>query len=60
LGVDCVPVALNSGVYWTGFLKRPGTIVLQFLEPIAPGLKRGAFMALLETRIETATERLLP
>jgi len=60
LGVECVPVALNSGVYWTGFLKRPGTIVLEFLEPIAPGLKRDAFMALLERRIETATNRLLP
>jgi 1-acyl-sn-glycerol-3-phosphate acyltransferase len=60
LGVDCVPVALNSGVYWTGFLKRPGTIVLQFLEPIGPGLKRAAFMGLLESRIETATARLLP
>jgi len=60
LDVDCVPVALNSGVYWTGFLKRPGTIVLQFLEPIAPGLKRGAFMTLLEKRIEGATNQLLP
>jgi 1-acyl-sn-glycerol-3-phosphate acyltransferase len=59
-GVACVPAALNSGVYWTGFLKRPGTIVLEFLEPIAPGLKRDAFMSLLETRIETATNRLLP
>jgi len=60
LGVACVPVALNSGVYWTGFLKRPGTIVLEFLEPIGPGLKRDAFMRLLEDRIETATNRLLP
>jgi 1-acyl-sn-glycerol-3-phosphate acyltransferase len=60
LGVDCVPVALNSGVYWTGFLKRPGTIVLQFLEPIPPGMKRDAFMTLLESRIETATTELLP
>ena len=60
LDVSCVPVALNSGVYWTGFLKRPGTIVLEFLEPIAPGLKRDAFMGLLENRIETATNRLLP
>ena len=60
LGAACMPVALNSGVYWTGFLKRPGTIVLEFLEPIAPGLKRDAFMGLLETRIETATNRLLP
>ena len=60
LKVPCVPVALNSGVYWTGFIKKPGTIVLEFLEPIAPGLKRDAFMALLESRIETATNRLLP
>lgn len=60
LGVDCVPVALNSGAYWTGFLKRPGTIVLQFLEPIPPGLKRDAFMAQLEGRIESATNALLP
>ena len=60
LDVACVPVALNSGVYWTGFLKHPGTIVLEFLEPIPPGLKRGAFMALLEQRIETATSAILP
>ena len=59
LGVECVPVALNSGVYWTGFLKRPGTIVLQFLEPIPPGLKRDAFMVLLQERIEDATTALL-
>jgi 1-acyl-sn-glycerol-3-phosphate acyltransferase len=60
LDVACVPVALNSGVYWTGFLKRPGTIVLQFLEPIGPGLNRDAFMTLLEQRIEAATTALLP
>jgi 1-acyl-sn-glycerol-3-phosphate acyltransferase len=60
LDVPCVPVALNSGVYWTSFLKHPGTITLEFLEVIGPGLKRGAFMALLEKRIETATNALLP
>ena len=59
LGVDCVPVALNSGVYWTGFLKHPGTIVLQFLEPIPPGLKRDAFMTRLQDRIEAATAAIL-
>jgi 1-acyl-sn-glycerol-3-phosphate acyltransferase len=59
LEVPCVPVALNSGVYWTGFLKRPGTIVLEFLEPIPPGLKRGPFMTLLQSRIEQATSKLL-
>jgi 1-acyl-sn-glycerol-3-phosphate acyltransferase len=60
LDVPCVPVALNSGVYWTSFLKYPGTITLEFLEVIPPGLKRGEFMALLEQRIETATTALLP
>jgi 1-acyl-sn-glycerol-3-phosphate acyltransferase len=59
LAVPCVPVALNSGVYWTGFLKKPGTIVLAFLEPIPPGLKRVEFMSLLQDRVETATNSLL-
>jgi 1-acyl-sn-glycerol-3-phosphate acyltransferase len=59
LGVACVPVALDSGRHWQGFFKYPGTISLQFLEPISPGLKRAAFMRELEERIETATDRLL-
>ena len=60
LDVACVPVALNSGAYWTGFIKRPGTIVLEFLPAIPPGLKRRDFMTALEMRIETATTALLP
>ncbi len=59
LGVACVPVALNSGRYWQGFLKRPGTIVIEFLPAIPPGLDRRAFMATLQDRIETATAKLL-
>jgi 1-acyl-sn-glycerol-3-phosphate acyltransferase len=59
LNVVCVPVALDSGRYWQGFAKSPGTISLQFLEPLPPGLKRRDFMARLEDRIETATNRLL-
>src|SRR3546814_16645927 len=34
------------------FLKRPGTITLEFLPPIAPGLPRKAFLARLEAAIE--------
>ena len=60
LDVPCVPAALNSGAYWTSFFKYPGTITLQFLEPLPPGLKRGEFMALLEERVERATDALLP
>lgn len=59
LGVTCVPVALNSGRYWKGFYKYPGTIVLEFLPAIAPDLNRATFMHELETRIEDATARLL-
>lgn len=59
LGVACVPVALDSGRYWQGFAKHPGTISLEFLEPIPPGLKRREFMTMLEQRIEDATDRML-
>jgi 1-acyl-sn-glycerol-3-phosphate acyltransferase len=60
LGVPVHPVATNSGVHWQKFLRTPGTIVFEYLEPIPPGLKRGEFMRLLEERIETATTKLLP
>ncbi len=60
LDVPVVPVALNSGLFWgrRAFLKRPGRIVLEFLPSIAPGLPRKVFMRELESRIETASERL--
>ena len=57
--VACVPVALDSGCYWQGFTKLPGTISLEFLQAIPPGLRRSAFMPLLQGRIETATDALL-
>ena len=59
LSVPCVPVAHNSGLFWTGFLKRPGTIVVEFLDPIPPGLSRETFMEELQLRTEAATNRLL-
>jgi 1-acyl-sn-glycerol-3-phosphate acyltransferase len=59
LGVPCVPVALNSGLYWGGFTKRRGRIVIAFLPPIPAGLKRGEFLRELEQRIETETKILI-
>jgi 1-acyl-sn-glycerol-3-phosphate acyltransferase len=59
-GALCIPVALNTGLFWPrgGFLRRPGRAVIEFLEPIGPGLDRKSFMALLQERIETASDRL--
>ena len=61
IDVPVHPVATNSGVHWPahGFVRKPGTIVFEYLEPIPPGLKRAEFMRLLETRIEAASLRLL-
>lgn len=61
LGMPCLPVALNSGAFWPRrrFLRKPGTIVVEFLEPIPPGYDRADFLALLQTRIERASDRLL-
>lgn len=55
-----IPVAVNSGLFWgkRSFIKRPGMIVFEFLDPMPKGLKRREFMAELETRIETASVRL--
>jgi 1-acyl-sn-glycerol-3-phosphate acyltransferase len=60
LRIPCVPATHNSGLFWAGsFIRKPGTIVLQFLEPIPPALPRGEFMSLLQWRIEEATNELL-
>jgi 1-acyl-sn-glycerol-3-phosphate acyltransferase len=60
LGLPVVPAAVNSGLFWgrRSFVKRPGRVVLAFLEPIAPGLPRAQLMAELEARIEAATAAL--
>ena len=61
IGVPCIPVALNSGLFWPRrkFLRLPGTIVVEFLPPIPPGLDKNEFFQRLQGDIETATARLL-
>jgi 1-acyl-sn-glycerol-3-phosphate acyltransferase len=61
LGVTCVPLALNSGLYWPrrSLMRYPGTIVVEFLPPIPPGMPRKAFKAELERRLEDASARLI-
>ena len=60
-GVPCLPVALNSGLFWPrrSLKLRPGTVVVEILDPIPPGLDTKAFLRRLEDAIETATARLV-
>jgi 1-acyl-sn-glycerol-3-phosphate acyltransferase len=60
-GVPALPVALNSGLFWPRrtFLRYPGTIVVEFLDVIPPGLSRDEFIAQAQSMIETASDRLI-
>jgi 1-acyl-sn-glycerol-3-phosphate acyltransferase len=60
-GVACLPVALNSGLFWPrrSLRLRPGTVIVEFLDPIAPGLDKDAFFERLRGVIEETTARLL-
>ncbi|MBC8129597.1 MAG: 1-acyl-sn-glycerol-3-phosphate acyltransferase [Rhizobiaceae bacterium] len=54
LDAPLVPVALNSGVYWPrdSFVRRPGTVLAEFLPAIPPGLKRHDLIRALKETIE--------
>jgi 1-acyl-sn-glycerol-3-phosphate acyltransferase len=60
-GVNCLPVALNSGLFWPRrtFMRYPGTLVVEFLDPLPPGLSRREFIARVSAVIEEATNRLI-
>jgi 1-acyl-sn-glycerol-3-phosphate acyltransferase len=59
--VACLPVALNSGLFWPRrtFMRYPGTLVVEFLDPLPPGLSRHDFIARVSAVIEDATNRLV-
>jgi 1-acyl-sn-glycerol-3-phosphate acyltransferase len=59
--VTCLPVALNSGLFWPrrSFRRYPGTVIVEILDPIAPGLAKQSFADELQRVIETATARLI-
>src|SRR5579863_9024407 len=60
-GAVCVPVALNSGLFWARrrFIRNPGTMIVEFLPPLAAAAGRDNFMPTLQSGIETATNRLI-
>lgn len=61
LGQACVPVATNVGVFWPrkGILKKPGLGIVEFLEPMEPGIARDTFMTQLEERVEARSDALM-
>ena len=61
LAVPCLPIALNSGLFWPrrSLLHRPGTILAEILSPIPPGLDSEDFAMEVQHRIEEATAKLL-
>jgi 1-acyl-sn-glycerol-3-phosphate acyltransferase len=61
MGVPCLPIALNSGLFWPrrSFRRYPGTIVVDVLEPIPPGLRKEEFFTHLQRVVEDATARLV-
>lgn len=61
LDQTCVPVATNVGVLWPrkGIMRRPGVAIVEFLDPIEPGMARQEFMKVLEERVEERSDALM-
>lgn len=61
LNVPCLPIALNTGLFWSrnSLVRRPGKAIIDILPPIAPGLPRAEFQALVQERIESASNALV-
>ena len=61
MGVPCVPVACNVGVFWPrqAIYRKPGLAVVEFLPPIAPGMELRPFMEHLEQVIEARSNALM-
>lgn len=55
-----IPLALNSGMFWPrkSWIKKPGTVVFEFLSPIQPGEKTDTLLQDLETKLEKASKAL--
>jgi 1-acyl-sn-glycerol-3-phosphate acyltransferase len=61
MGKTCVPAATNVGVFWgrNSLYRRPGLAVLEFLDPLPPGLPVAEFMTRLEAAVETRSDELM-
>lgn len=60
-GCAAAPVATNLGRFWPqqSWRLTPGEAIIEFLDPIPPGLEKEEFMARLETAIEKRSLELI-
>jgi len=60
-GQTVVPAATNVGVFWPriGIYRKPGLAVVEFLDPIEPGLEKAEFMERLENVVESRSNALM-
>ena len=60
-GQPVVPASTNVGVFWKrhGIMRHPGLAVLEFHDPIEPGLELGAFMERVEDVVEGGSDALM-
>ncbi len=60
LNIPVVPMALNSGVFWprNSYLKRPGTVTVEFCDPIPPGQDPATMFDGLKQTLETKSTEL--
>lgn len=61
MDVPCLPLAHNAGLFWpSGYKPRAcGTIIVEILPPIPPGMDRAAFQTEIQTQLESASNRLI-
>lgn len=61
LDAPVVPIALNTGLFWPRkkYICKAGTLTIEFLPPIEPGMKRREFMERLKTDIESKSQELV-
>lgn len=59
-GLTIVPMATNTGIFWPkhSWLKWPGTVVFEFLPPIAPGHGVSDTTKQIEILLETESKKL--
>ena len=60
LETEVLPVAVNSGHYWPKhtFIKKPGKIIIKFLQPIPTKLEKKEFLERIESVIEEETNKI--